>query len=96
VQNDATTVSQVVDDIIAGRVQIEKGGQINFYGCNTDTIARELSESLTKRGRKDIKVTGADNSVYEKNGRAWVDNKGHFNTYQGGKQVSSARSKSYK
>lgn len=92
----STNVDEITDDIIEGRIEIEKNGQINFYGCNTDTIARELSERLTARGRKDVKVTGADNYVYEKDGRAWVDHKGKFNTYQGGKKVSSARSKSYK
>lgn len=95
-QTGSTNVSEIADDIISGKIQIEKGGQINFYGCNTDAIAQELSQRLTAKGRKDIKVTGADDYVYPKGGKAWVDNKGHFNTYQGGKKVSSTRSRSNK
>lgn len=75
------------------------------YGCNCSAFAQELSLWLGQSNRGDILVTGADNNVYEKNGKAYVDRRtdglsqgkrGRFRTYKAGSQVAESATWSYK
>ena len=81
-----------------GQIKLAKKCSIVIYGCNCSVFAQELSRFLGSVDRADVAVTGADNNVYEKSGRARVDSqstgiskgeKGKFRTYKGGIEVSS-------
>lgn len=87
-----------------GQIIISRNGTITLFGCNCSNLAQELSAKLASIGRGDIYVTGANNKVYEKNGRAAVDrmkngisngSRGTFITYRDGKQVKAIRSLGY-
>jgi hypothetical protein len=86
----AAKVRDFIERVKGGRIDLAKGAEINFFGCNTDSLAQELSAALGVIGRGDARVTGATNSVYPKGEiGAAVDHDGRFNTYEGGKFVSS-------
>jgi hypothetical protein len=96
--NNAATTDQLADAISSGSINIAKGGEIVFFGCNNDAIASHLSYNLTERGRGDIRVTGATGSVSPTRGeRSATTNRGYsFNTYQNASYVSSTRTRSYR
>lgn len=83
------STQEFADAILSGHVNITRGGKIVFYGCNLAGLAQDLSARLGAGGRRDIRVTGANESVYEENGRAYVDKRGKFITYQAGSQVAT-------
>jgi RHS repeat-associated protein len=72
------------------RIDFERNAQINFFGCNTDRLALELSMALGQIGRSDIRVTGATAGVGSRGKGAYVGEGGRFNTYAGGKLVGHA------
>ena len=82
-----------------GAINLAKSCSIVIYGCNCSPFAQELSWYLGQSDRADISVTGADNNVYEKNGKAYVDSSttginggkklGFFFTYKAWVQVST-------
>lgn len=74
--------------VFGGLIKLANSCSIVTYGCNVSWFAKELSSRLGSVNRVDISVTGADNSVYELNGRAYVDgnSKGINNMYSKGKQ----------
>ena len=93
-----------------GAIKLANSCSIVIFGCNVSIFAQELSQRLGEIGRGDISVTGADNSVYEKNGMAHVDSNekgnnniyskrhdpGKFWTYKNGVAVSSRPTWSYR
>lgn len=89
-----------------GVINLAKSCSIVIYGCNCSPFAQELSMYLGQSGRPDISITGADNNVYEKNGRAHVDSSttgvnsgkkpGMFFTYKAWVQVSAHPTWSYR
>ncbi len=103
--NKSIATYDIAGAIRTGEVKFSTNSFITLYGCNNSLFAQELSRYLRLHGRKDISVTGADNSVYEKNGVARVDrlttgisngNRGKFHTYKNGILVRSVDFISYK
>ncbi len=92
VRNTALT-----DAILSGEINLAKNAEIVLYACNGDSLASETSWLLGAGKRSDIRVTGANNSVYPKTNRtAGVDFRGYFNTYQSGIWQYGSRTRSYK
>lgn len=92
--------------VYRGEVKFSQNANIVLYGCNNSILALELCRYLGLfPRRRDISVTGADNSVYESNGTAKVDRKttgisngarGKFHTYKGGALIKSVESVGYR
>ncbi len=98
----SATIADFALAVAYGEIDLATGAEINFFGCNSDILAKRLSEILDFVGRGDIKVTGASGPVYPgtsgssqvaKGGATGgrVDRGGTFNTYQGGNGVGTGR-----
>jgi hypothetical protein len=86
-------------------IKLAKDSSIITYGFNCSWFANDLSRLLRSVGRGDISVTGANNNVYEKDGKAHVDKRtdglskgetGWFFTYKQGLPISSKLVMSYR
>ncbi len=95
---DALTVDDFVRLVKDGKLILEKNAKINFFACNADTLAKELSSDLGVIGRKDVFVTDANSRVGpNRSGTTAIPQPpGVFNRYQNGSLVSTSNSLSYK
>lgn len=91
----AATTAELADAIAGESINIARGGEIVFFGCNTDALASHLSSNLAARGRGDIRVTGAVGNTSEQGRRATTDRGNNFNTYRDATLERSTRTRSY-
>ncbi|MDG0995493.1 MAG: hypothetical protein P8O22_12265 [Akkermansiaceae bacterium] len=96
---DARHIQDFIDAVRNGQIDLERNAEINFFNCNSDDLAQELSRALGQIGRGDVSVTGASGRVspdhrtpmanrFERSGARVLDG-GNFQTYRNGAAVGN-------
>jgi uncharacterized protein RhaS with RHS repeats len=95
---DSARIQDFIDAVRRGEIDLAKNAEVNFYGCNSDSLAQDLSKALSNIGRGDVLVTGASSKVSSNatETSARVDSPGNFNTYQDGKLIEAVRTRPYR